>query len=51
MSKGCTFYILIIPVLCLPICYSLTSAVKEEKEMLKKEETSRVGSKSFSPNF
>lgn len=33
MSKCCTFYVPIIPSRCLPICYSLAGAVKEEKEM------------------
>lgn len=32
MSKRCTFYVLIIPTLCLSICYSLSSAVKKKKK-------------------
>lgn len=31
MSKCCTFYVLIIPTLCLSICYSLSSAVKKKR--------------------
>lgn len=31
MSKRCTFYVLIIPALCLSICYSLTSVIKGGK--------------------
>ena len=38
MSKRCTFYVLIIPALCLSICYSLTSAVKKKKKKKRKEE-------------
>lgn len=35
MSKRCTFYVLIIPALCLSICYCLTSAVKKQKKKTK----------------
>ena len=38
MSKRCTFYVLIIPALCLSICYSLTSAVKKKKKKKKGKE-------------
>lgn len=43
MSKRCTFYVLIIPTLCLSICYSLSSAVKkrEKKEKRTREKERR----------
>lgn len=36
MSKRCTFHVLIIPALCLSICYSLTSAVNRKRRIRKK---------------